>query len=149
MHGTIHIILSVQDWTTDFNLFESGVKTNPSNVKLRNNYAMELKSANRITEARAQYEVRMMSANLSNTPAFGRQLKMCFLAFCRKLLRLTQTMEKCISIMGICSLMREISKLLLPGTYSTYNSTGIAPYIIIAYAYMTRQFRFMQFRESC
>ena len=53
-----------QDWTTDFNLFESGVKTNPNNVKLRNNYATELKSANRITEARAQYEVRMMSANL-------------------------------------------------------------------------------------
>ena len=46
-----------QDWTTDFNLFESGVKTNPNNVKLRNNYASQLQSANRIAEARTQYEV--------------------------------------------------------------------------------------------
>ena len=50
----------MQDWATDFSLFESGVKTNPNNVKLRNNYAMELKSAGRITEARAQYEVSLV-----------------------------------------------------------------------------------------
>ena len=38
-------------------LFESGVRVNPANVKLHNNYAMELKAAGRIQEARNQYKV--------------------------------------------------------------------------------------------
>ena len=48
----------MQDWSTDFLLFESGVKTLPQNVKMRNNYAMELKSRGLKEEARSQYKVR-------------------------------------------------------------------------------------------
>ena len=46
-----------QDWATDFKLFESGVRVNPLNVKLRNNYGIELKTANRVEEAMYQYKV--------------------------------------------------------------------------------------------
>ena len=47
----------LQDWKSDFALFESGVKINPMNVKLRNNYGMELKAIGRVEEARRQYLV--------------------------------------------------------------------------------------------
>lgn len=46
-----------QDWASDFKLFESGVCVNPMNVKLRNNYGIELKAAGRVEEARYQYLV--------------------------------------------------------------------------------------------
>lgn len=46
-----------QDWSSDLALFKSGVKVNPNNVKLRNNLAMELKSAGRLEEAQRQYLV--------------------------------------------------------------------------------------------
>jgi len=49
----------LQDWASDISLFESGVEVNPNNVKLHNNYAMELKSAGRIEEAREQYKLAM------------------------------------------------------------------------------------------
>ncbi|KAL5484578.1 hypothetical protein EMCRGX_G021103 [Ephydatia muelleri] len=45
-----------KDWESDLTLFESGVKVIPENVKIRNNYAMELKSAGRLDEARLQYQ---------------------------------------------------------------------------------------------
>ena len=38
-------------------LFESGVRVNPNNVKLLNNYAMELKSAGRLEESQRHYLV--------------------------------------------------------------------------------------------
>ena len=47
----------IQDWNSDFALFESGVKVNPMNVKIRNNYGMELKAVGRVEEARIQYLV--------------------------------------------------------------------------------------------
>lgn len=46
-----------QDWSSDLALFQSGVKVNPNNVKLRNNLAMELKSAGRLEEAQHHYLV--------------------------------------------------------------------------------------------
>lgn len=48
---------SSQDWNTDLKLFKSGVRVNPNNVKLRNNYGIELKAAGRVEEARRQYQV--------------------------------------------------------------------------------------------
>lgn len=39
-------------------MFESGVKVNYNNVKMHNNYAMELKSAGRFEEAQKHYLVR-------------------------------------------------------------------------------------------
>ena len=48
----------MQDWSTDFRLYESGVKVLPQNVKMRNNYAMELKSIGLREQARKQYEVK-------------------------------------------------------------------------------------------
>ena len=51
------ILPLLQDWASDISLFESGVQVNPNNVKLHNNYAMELKSAGRVVEAREQYKV--------------------------------------------------------------------------------------------
>lgn len=56
-----------QDWATDFALFESGVRVNPLNVKLRNNYGIELKSAGRVTEALHQYKVT--TVNTTNESA--------------------------------------------------------------------------------
>lgn len=53
-----HPVLSLlQDWQSDYSLFESGVAVMPSNVKLRNNYGMELKAVGRVAEAVAQYKV--------------------------------------------------------------------------------------------
>ena len=49
--------MTLQDWATDLSLFESGTKVNYGNVKVRNNYGMELKAAGRIEEARAHYQV--------------------------------------------------------------------------------------------
>lgn len=51
----------MQDWESDLALFESGVKVIPENVKIRNNYAMELKSAGRLDEASLQYQVLLSS----------------------------------------------------------------------------------------
>lgn len=45
-----------QDWASDLNLFKSGVTANPTNVKIRNNYGMELKAANQLDQAREQYK---------------------------------------------------------------------------------------------
>lgn len=45
-----------KDWESDLALFESGVKVIPENVKIRNNYAMELKSAGRLEEAKFHYQ---------------------------------------------------------------------------------------------
>ncbi|XP_019850995.1 PREDICTED: transmembrane and TPR repeat-containing protein 1-like [Amphimedon queenslandica] len=47
------------DWHSDLSLFESGVRANPGNVKLHNNYAMELKSAGRFKEAEKYYKIAM------------------------------------------------------------------------------------------
>lgn len=47
----------MQDWETDFKLFESGVKVIPANVKLRSNYGLELKEKGRVEEAKKQYKV--------------------------------------------------------------------------------------------
>ena len=47
----------LQDWNTDLDLFISGVKVNPMNVKLRNNLGLELKAAGRLEEAQHQYLV--------------------------------------------------------------------------------------------
>lgn len=55
-----------KDWETDFKLFESGVKVIPTNVKLRNNYGMELKEKSRIEEARRQYQ-----ASITIDPDYG------------------------------------------------------------------------------
>ena len=52
---------TLQDWASDIKLFESGVRVNPNNVKLHNNYGMELKAAGRIQEARNQYKVLRIS----------------------------------------------------------------------------------------
>ena len=51
------IIVNNKDWANDFKLFESGVRVNPMNVKLRNNYGIELKAAGRVQEALHQYKV--------------------------------------------------------------------------------------------
>ena len=48
---------TIQDWASDLNLFKSGVTANPTNVKIRNNYGMELKAANQLDQAREQYKV--------------------------------------------------------------------------------------------
>ena len=48
---------STQDWATDLALFRSGTVTNPNNVKMHNNYAMELKERGRFDEARIHYLV--------------------------------------------------------------------------------------------
>ena len=56
----------LQDWASDIKLFESGVRVNPNNVKLHNNYAMELKAAGRIQEARNQYKVLIYNVYIVN-----------------------------------------------------------------------------------
>ena len=56
----MHTHTHTQDWETDFKLFESGVKVIPMNVKIRNNYAMELKGRGQTEEARKQYQVRCL-----------------------------------------------------------------------------------------
>lgn len=55
--STLMFWFQFQDWSSDLALFMSGVKVNPNNVKLRNNLAMELKSAGRLEEAQRQYLV--------------------------------------------------------------------------------------------
>lgn len=68
----IVISYDMQDWESDLTLFESGVKVIPENVKIRNNYAMELKSAGRLDEARLQYQVLLSWDLLNmNTLFFG------------------------------------------------------------------------------
>lgn len=69
MHAVAHAITTMQhipkpnayntlqDWASDIKLFESGVRVNPNNVKLHNNYGMELKATGRTQEARRQYKV--------------------------------------------------------------------------------------------
>ena len=61
-----HAIHILQDWASDIKLFESGVRVNPNNVKLHNNYGMELKAAGRIQEARNQYKVLTYSVYIVN-----------------------------------------------------------------------------------
>ena len=56
----MHTIHNAQDWSSDLGLFESAVKVIPDNVKVRNNYGMELNSAGRVAEAKVQYQVRQI-----------------------------------------------------------------------------------------
>ena len=44
-----------EDWLSDLNLYKSGVKLNPQNPKMHNNYAMELKTAGQDAEAERHY----------------------------------------------------------------------------------------------
>ncbi|KAI6654814.1 Transmembrane and TPR repeat-containing protein 4-like [Oopsacas minuta] len=44
-----------EDWLSDLNLYKSGVKLNPQNPKMHNNYAMELKDSGRDAEAELHY----------------------------------------------------------------------------------------------
>ena len=44
-----------EDWHSDLNLYKSGVKLNPNNPKMHNNYAMELKNAGVNVEAEKHY----------------------------------------------------------------------------------------------
>jgi tetratricopeptide (TPR) repeat protein len=63
--GYVLLIMSAKtisrnkDWSSDLLLFESGVKMNPNNVKMINNYAMELKSAARFEESQKYYKMAM------------------------------------------------------------------------------------------
>lgn len=50
-------VLISQDWSSDLSLYASGVKVLPTNVKMHNNYAMELKAIGRVEEARKHYKV--------------------------------------------------------------------------------------------
>ena len=58
------LIPLVQDWASDLDLFRSGAVTNPNNVKMHNNYAMELKERGRFEEARHHYLVSRQMAPL-------------------------------------------------------------------------------------
>ena len=55
----VHIAKTVsrnEEWNTDLQLYESGVRANPSNVKLHNNYGMMLSDLGRHDEAYAAYQ---------------------------------------------------------------------------------------------
>ena len=64
---TMHVccVFGNQDWESDLTLFESGVKVIPENVKIQNNYAMELKSAGRLEEAKLHYQVDHINGTAS------------------------------------------------------------------------------------
>lgn len=84
-------------------LFTSGVKVNPSNVKLRNNLGMELKSAGRLEEAQHQYRVRAVCAVCAGSA--GLWLEYMLHSLYRRRCRLSQSMGRCTSITGTCCLM--------------------------------------------
>ncbi|XP_065917922.1 protein O-mannosyl-transferase TMTC4-like [Dysidea avara] len=44
-----------QDWYSDITLYKSGILLNPRNVKMHNNYGLELKSSGRVREAEQHY----------------------------------------------------------------------------------------------
>ena len=50
-------LISPQDWASDLSLYAAGVKVLPANVKMHNNYAMELKGIGHVEEARKHYKV--------------------------------------------------------------------------------------------
>jgi len=50
-------MISPQDWASDLSLYAAGVKVLPANVKMHNNYAMELKGIGHVEEARKHYKV--------------------------------------------------------------------------------------------
>ena len=54
-------LIFAKDWKSDLSLFESGINVNPKNVKLQNNYAMELKSAEQLEKSKKHYLVRQKS----------------------------------------------------------------------------------------
>jgi len=53
----IYTVVSWQDWYSDITLYKSGILLNPRNVKMYNNYGLELKSSGRVREAEQQYMV--------------------------------------------------------------------------------------------
>ena len=57
--------LTSQDWNSDLSLYASGVKVLPSNVKMHNNYAMELKGIGSVEEARRHYKVSQYQIHLA------------------------------------------------------------------------------------
>jgi len=53
----MYAVVLWQDWYSDITLYKSGILLNPRNVKMYNNYGLELKSSGRVREAEQQYMV--------------------------------------------------------------------------------------------